>query len=70
LICCKALGWLLAAVIVVGPAIEVADQLHQQRLRSAVTKQDYMRRVRDCVHGRSGPVRSWETCEVVARDSE
>ena len=70
LICCKVLGWLVAAAIVAAPALEVANQLHGQGVRSVTSKAAYMRKVRDCVHGRSGPARSWETCEVVARDSE
>lgn len=68
--CCRALGWLLAMALVAAPTLEALDQLHGQGARSVISKRAYMKKVRDCVHGRSGPVRSWETCEVVARDSE
>lgn len=67
---CRTLGGLLAGTILVARAMEVADQLHHQGRRSAVTTRDYMRKARDCVHGRSGPAGSWEICEVVAEDSE
>ena len=61
---------MFALAIVVVPALEVADQVRQQRIRSAATKAEFMVKVRDCVHGRSGPARPWEVCEVLAGDSE
>jgi hypothetical protein len=67
---CRVLGWWLAAAITIAPAFEIAGQLHKQRIRRTASKREFMVKVRNCVHDRSGPPRSWEVCEVVARGNE
>jgi hypothetical protein len=66
----SSVGRVFAPAIILAPALEVADQLHRHNIRSAISKREFMKKVRRCVRGRSGPARSWEVCEAGAATRE